>query len=182
MGKTVTCAFCCKGRRSAEEHPLSQPLHRCLPASGEDPILIRYRQEGHDKPPVELARYRPKKDKRGFAANFVCSECNNGWMNDLDQEVAGLLCPMIKGEETVLMASAQLQISSWATKFALTIEAMFRDSQVPADVYTVFYDKRQPILGQVVHLGRYLGTEDHIFGRRPIYLSSYAATQTQRAS
>ena len=50
----------------------------------------------------------------------VCSECNSGWMNNIDKAVRPALTSMIRGADTELTEVDQAAVATWATKVTLT--------------------------------------------------------------
>jgi hypothetical protein len=57
----------------------------------------------------------------------VCSDCNSGWMSDLESLCIGPLGRMAQGETVLLDPDTQENISRWAMKTAISWEAATRE-------------------------------------------------------
>ncbi|WP_028061180.1 hypothetical protein [Candidatus Solirubrobacter pratensis] len=60
-------------------------------------------------------------DTLDLAAKKVCRECNNGWMNDLENLAKPHLIPLLEGNRRVLDAPTQRILAAWAVKTALAL-------------------------------------------------------------
>lgn len=65
-------------------------------------------------------------DVRRYAARayddrvkVVCSDCNNGWMNDLENEAEPVLTPLMRGESVDFNLAERAVLARWAGKTAL---------------------------------------------------------------
>lgn len=52
----------------------------------------------------------------------VCSDCNNGWMSDLEVAAKPLVLPWIDGSRTRLVYDQQQAIATWGIKTAMMIQ------------------------------------------------------------
>src|SRR4051794_31155713 len=52
----------------------------------------------------------------------VCRVCNNGWLNDLDHDVAPLIIPLIRNENRPISEGDRLTLARWSTKIGLLLE------------------------------------------------------------
>lgn len=75
----------------------------------------------------------------------VCAECNNGWMNDLDQAAEKMVNAMCRGEVRVRVEGPALPLfAAWAMKMALVMECLLTPMVVPQEVRDRFYRERTP--------------------------------------
>lgn len=111
------CVFC-GGTPLTKEHVLPRWLKVAL-----DPTVGRHRYirlsvdtvRRHDAPPLN------------DQVKVVCSNCNSGWMNQLEENVRGFLRDLIQGTPCVIDAEAQLALASWSLKTLL----MFQYTHLP---------------------------------------------------
>jgi hypothetical protein len=68
--------------------------------------------------------------------NCVCSQCNNGWMSDLENENKPCIGQMINDEATILEPPQQKLLARWAILKAMVIEAANREK-------APFYDREE---------------------------------------
>lgn len=102
---------------------------------------------------------RPPKVKtsKRFAlvARFVCQDCNNGWMNDLDTGLRPVLGGLVAGAPMTLLPEAQHRLATWATKvmFGMVAARPPQDQLVPRDLYRALGELKAPPVGTEVWLG-----------------------------
>jgi hypothetical protein len=53
----------------------------------------------------------------------VCSQCNNGWMHDLEQRSIPVLGAMLHDIATPLDSEQQATLALWSLKTAIVVEA-----------------------------------------------------------
>ncbi|MFI7179743.1 hypothetical protein [Streptomyces spororaveus] len=70
----------------------------------------------------------------------VCGDCNNGWMNDLENRAERTLVPLLRGERAVVTSADAEILATWAAKTAMV------RARVAADPYTVPEDHRRHIM------------------------------------
>jgi hypothetical protein len=66
----------------------------------------------------------------------VCEDCNNGWMNDLEELARPILEPLIAGRPTVLNQNQQRSLAQW-----ITMKVMVAEHNTPEDVVIPRADK-----------------------------------------
>ncbi|MER6204530.1 hypothetical protein [Streptomyces sp. NPDC001642] len=116
------CIFC-GGTPLTKEHVLPRWLKVAL-----DPTVKRHR---YIRLSVDTARHHdapPLNDQ----VKVVCSNCNSGWMNQLEEDVRHFLPALIRGTPCSLGVEAQRALSSWSLKTML----MFQHTH-PSDVRNV---------------------------------------------
>lgn len=75
----------------------------------------------------------------------VCSECNNGWMSDLEGATKPLLLPWIDGKRTHLVYDEQQAIATWAIKTAMMLQysPLHKSGVViPGSHYNALFDRK----------------------------------------
>lgn len=122
MARTKVCIFC-GGVANSKEHVLRKKWRDYF---GED--LRGYTEEHvYANPQGGPAHIESKKSKRvqfDYTVKAVCTVCNNGWMNDLENEVEQVLLRLFRGEAGPLSADDLGALTRWAAKTAFVIEAM----------------------------------------------------------
>lgn len=57
-----------------------------------------------------------------FRVNDVCSECNNGWMSQLEEVARPILLPMLRGDERVRLSPNDTRVfERWIVKTAMVV-------------------------------------------------------------
>lgn len=87
----------------------------------------------------------------------VCAACNGGWLSDLEVKTRAVLGPAMTGAETLIPASAQETIATWAVKTALLMEvaeASIRGkAYAPPSQFVALHRERRPPPDTHVWLG-----------------------------
>ncbi len=60
---------------------------------------------------------------------WVCRQCNNGWMSQLESQAKPFLQPLLMGEHCFLDMSGQATIALWSMKTAMVLEALDEPEQ-----------------------------------------------------
>lgn len=124
------CIFC-GNRANSREHVWPMWLARIIAKlPGENKILfnIRTNEQGE--------RSRWKSTKPEIVTKNVCKAgCNEGWMSDLEKDVAPILRPMISGKEQTLTGKQQAIITIWLLKTAMVLDSTSPESN--------FYEKSE---------------------------------------
>ncbi|MCM1941764.1 hypothetical protein NC239_26555 [Streptomyces sp. G3] len=140
------CVFC-GGTPLTKEHVLPRWLKVAF-----DPTVRRHRYirmsgeaaRQHEAPPLHEQ------------VKVVCSDCNSGWMNQLEEDVRTFLPDLIRGNPCHLDTEAQRALASWSLKTML----MFQHTH-PADVrgvisaqdFKTFHERREPSRSMLGRLG-----------------------------
>lgn len=75
----------------------------------------------------------------------VCSDCNNGWMNQLDAGAREMVTALAQGQVKVRLVDEALPLfASWAVKMALVMECLMTPMIVRHETRTRFYAERVP--------------------------------------
>jgi hypothetical protein len=82
-----------------------------------------------------------------IAVKAVCTQCNSGWMNSLENEVRPVLGPLIRGEDVLLDVAKQLVLARWMAKTSVLVEHLHRGSVVlgPSDLEEIRSTGNAPI-------------------------------------
>lgn len=145
-----TCIFCAR-RANSDEDVIPKWIPRLLRKQERERVPMRTSRFGHE-PHDQLAGESIQK------VGSVCSQCNNGWMSRLEEDVKPILKPMILGSPVTLTASQQERITTWMTKCALMYESM-----ATGEVFYNGLDRHHfmttssPLAATSVWLGQYTG-------------------------
>jgi hypothetical protein len=135
------CVFCCRPGKLTNEHVIPWWLE-----SGEhanNALVIRERGGPDYEPWRDSRQGRP----RDLQAKAPCAECNNTWMNEMDNALAVLGPQLVKGKPVKLTKAKKVALAAWSVKFALMLQLIYpRDSRfvIPGADYPQFYADRQP--------------------------------------
>ena len=135
------CVFCRRAGKLTNEHVIPWWLE-----SGEHSnkaFVIRERGGPDYEPWRDSRRGRP----RDLQAKAPCAECNNTWMNDMDNALAVLGPQLVKGKPVKLTKATKTALAAWSVKFALMLQLVYpRDSRfvIPEADYPRFYADRLP--------------------------------------
>lgn len=91
-----------------------------------------------------------------FKVNAVCAtECNNGWMERMEDRTQPYLRRMVRGRKTTLWVKGREAVSAWAFKTWLMFEQMEPADRraAPDHLYPGFYRDRRPPPGVRIWLG-----------------------------
>ncbi|MEA2825945.1 MAG: hypothetical protein QOG43_384 [Actinomycetota bacterium] len=102
----------------------------------------------------------------------VCGPCNNRWLSVLENDVAPLLGPMLRGEDRDLSLNNQRLLATWAVKTALLLNLVQSEKAfIPTGCFREFRQQRQPLGSTVVWIGAYSGRRWAAWARQiPLYL------------
>lgn len=135
------CVFCHRPGKLTNEHVIPWWL-----GSGEgssNALFIRERGGPDYEPWRDSRRGRP----RDLQAKAPCAECNNTWMNDMDDALKVLGPQLVKGKPVKLTKTKKAALAAWSVKFALMLQLVYpKDSRfvIPETDYPQFYADRQP--------------------------------------
>jgi hypothetical protein len=76
----------------------------------------------------------------------VCSDCNNGWMSNLEGRAKPILVPLFRGEQFTLEAEAQSILAGWIAKTTIAADTFYPESSAtsPGDRTLVMTTRRAP--------------------------------------
>jgi hypothetical protein len=139
------CVFC-GGIPLTKEHVLPRWLKVAL-----DPTVRRHRYirvsngtvRQHDSTPLDAQ------------VKIVCSDCNSGWMNQLEEDVRRFLPDLIQGNPCVLDTEAQRALASWSLKTMLMLQYTHPAEVrvIPVSDITRFHEVREPTSSMLGRMG-----------------------------
>ncbi|WP_328683129.1 hypothetical protein [Streptomyces sp. NBC_00343] len=139
------CVFC-GGTPLTKEHVLPRWLKVAL-----DPTVRRHRYirlsngtvRQHDSTPLDAQ------------VKIVCSECNSGWMNQLEENVRQFLPDLIRGNACTLDPEAQRALASWSVKTMLMLQYTHPAEVrvIPVSDLTRFHEVREPTSSMLGRMG-----------------------------
>ncbi|MCC0100716.1 hypothetical protein K7B10_39380 [Streptomyces flavotricini] len=136
------CLFC--GRSAPEvkmtgEHVLRRELiNQVLWGAPKDRTETMHRGYS-DGTQISMSRQVPQSILNQTLKD-VCGDCNNGWMNDLENRAEKTLVPLLRGEHTHVAKAGAEVLATWAAKTAMV------RARVDGDPYTVPEDHRIHIM------------------------------------
>lgn len=153
-----TCVFC-GSRVNSNEDVWPKWLLKLLRTSANEKVPIKTRW--FQQPPKEWLTA-----DSALKVKNVCSECNNGWMSQLESEAKPVLSPMILGGAVTLTATQQQKIAAWFTKCAMVFDSMGKGE--------IFYD--------ALDRHHLRNTSDPVLDSTRIWLGMYSEPNGIRAS
>ncbi|HEY4277717.1 MAG TPA: hypothetical protein VGM91_05830 [Conexibacter sp.] len=158
--------------------------------------MVRY-QQSPDGEPGRLERWSVQRGRRDERSAYptrggsqkvrsVCSDCNNGWMSDLETQVQPLLEPLLRKNAIRLSEAEQTVVATWAVKTALVLGSTMGRYGVVREHYADFYNDRRPSAGTLVALAGGVDSRfsmvdfkpmrvTDVFGPMPFPQTAYAA-------
>jgi hypothetical protein len=135
------CAFCGEDRKLTREHTFSREwLASVMPGDGS--FVHTHRREG-----TSGFQRLWTKNEADLKVKAFCAECNNGWMNELDRDVAPIRDPIVRGEWTSLPVEAQELLASWICKIAMVADQAGKEAGFSQGDREYLYRYRKPPLG-----------------------------------
>jgi len=124
----MPCIFC-GDERVTREHIYRRAWIEWLAPNAESFTTTRAAGEGRAEP-VNTWESRDL----DVVVRCACADCNNGWMNRLDEQAEEMLKLLCRGEVVVRVVDAALPLlATWATKMALVMECLFPRFIVPQE-------------------------------------------------
>jgi hypothetical protein len=153
-----TCVFCGSAPVTAE-HALPQWMSKVVPGNGRFTHL--------QIKPARTARRTPMIDIR---VRVVCSNCNSGWMSQLETSSMNVLSPMIRGEVTTLSIDEQKTVAAWAVKTAIVLQATGPARDIPGSHARRLRERGEAPPGVAVAVGHYVGTMSAMYGGTRLHI------------
>ncbi len=118
------CIFC-GSRANSREHVWPKWLAKIIEKlPGDNKTLFNIRTNQHGE------RTSWQSNKPEIIIKNVCKVgCNEGWMSDLEKDVAPILRPMITGREQTLTGKQQALITIWLLKTAMVLDSTSSESK-----------------------------------------------------
>ena len=148
------CIFC--GRSGVtKEHLFADWLKELFPRSPADTHTFGEVQFTPERTVTAKRRQGHSGSKK---IRKVCQQCNNGWVNHLDDAAKSVLVPMVRGETDSVTPAMQAALSTWLVKIAMVGDAnrRARSKVTQAERDWLMRQKSPPPLWHV-WLGRYGG-------------------------
>lgn len=151
------CMFCQFEGKLTDEHVVSEWIIRMLADRAKFPDIAdgEYRSEfQRDKTTVALL----ENADIDVIAKSVCSDCNTGWMSDVEVQAIPILGPMICGKQMIMDSKKIKAIAPWfALKSLLLRYAGSKDQRMVPEREWVdsFYKSRTAPEAMVLLLGKY---------------------------
>lgn len=114
-----------------------------MPQSGEFTTSFRRFENGSETDRSTWKKRRTAKAPAGCQeVNCVCSECNNNWMQDLDNDLRDALAGLAKSQTGTLAPLGCQMLAAWATKISMLIDELW-EPVIPLDAKREFGSRQQ---------------------------------------
>lgn len=139
------CVFCgARGSRS-REHLMRAKFASLLPVADS----MTYHRVGPDG---EVTERTIPTSQFGLVVNDVCRGCNQGWLNDLENEVeATLIAVATRQESQIIDVRTRSTIALWMTTRALLRTLQDPGGVAPQELFHAVHDERRVPDGVLVH-------------------------------
>lgn len=123
------CVFCGASKNISREHVIPDWVQKVAPRLSDTYTHMAYQfSEPSHKNLFIGIKPRYKKGNLGNRTLFqVCSDCNNGWMKQIQDQTVETLKPLIKGIWEQLKAEDAAKIAVWSAMTASVIACSFPD-------------------------------------------------------
>jgi hypothetical protein len=149
------CLFCEANPGTSHEHTWPNWFKKAWVEVG--------RKAGHEAKFVHQLTNVDEEVLRTFGGEFTvkgfCTECNNGWMAQLEADVKPIKESLMLGMPTRLDRKDQKRLARWCVLKSLVFSLAIPETKLPAYVFRRFF--REPLGGVTVQL---MGLEEGIFG------------------
>jgi hypothetical protein len=153
------CIFC-GGTPLTAEHAWPQWIAKYLPRE-KVPHLILAQSEGKE----DACSFRGQRLPFTTTARCVCTQCNSGWMHELEATAEPLLAPLIQGRTRIWHEWKQSLAAAWAFKTAAILEyAVGIDQAIPPELLPLFRRYLTPRPRTQIWTATDSGTGHHQFG------------------
>lgn len=145
---TKTCIFCGRTPLTDEEF-WPKWIRKIFPSKGVNKHIGGSVYKGQLSIKKLTGHFSSKKVK------FFCATCNNGWMSQIEQDVASVLTPLINNEHTCLTTADRRLIAKWAILRTIVSEyANSQDKVVSKADRQTFYRRKSAHRGWYVWIGK----------------------------
>jgi hypothetical protein len=153
-GRVFRCLFCGLGGKRTKEHVLRRSFKTSF-----SPDLVHTEMTNQVWLGDGTHKTRQHENSQFDATvNEVCESCNNGWLEDLENEVEGPLLQMaeVATDTPAPMPGAWVgkvaDLQLWMTTRALMRTAMeARSHRAPEAIFRAAYETRKPPRGTIIH-------------------------------
>jgi hypothetical protein len=139
------CVFCkATDRKISKEHVFPKWLRTVIEGGTGEPIERARIVKSRDG---TILRHDPWKDiPLNWQVAAPCTTCNEGWMEDIEDETRPILTPLIQHEDAELQPLDKETLARWATLRVLMGQygdAADRPKVIPPERYHRFYEARE---------------------------------------
>ena len=150
MQKKRECLFCIAGSKMSKEHiwaAWSKELHSQSEMYG----IVKGRADKAERTTSIHTYYERQGALSTYKVLGACTDCNNGWMSQYENDLKPILEAMMRGESLFLNAEERLALTEYFTFKILLLDADF-DPLYPSDVARAFYKDRTLPEGMDIHI------------------------------
>jgi hypothetical protein len=158
------CAFCTRYRKLTDEDIFARWMKSVIHRSGYEKHTrgtVRFvRDKTGNLVPLQVTYKKP-----GHAASLkvpcVCSDCNNQWMSNLENQNKAVLTALIEGKQMLLFPSQMKKLATWVAKTVMAGEFYDRAKiAIPQDQRTwLMGNLTPPNEGWSIWIGPYDGPQ-----------------------
>jgi hypothetical protein len=90
--------------------------------------------------------------------HVVCSDCNSGWLSQIQNDAKPILVPLFEGGTITLDETAQRLVATWVAMSTMTGEHLSREERrlaIPQSDRTWLMERRTPPPGWCIWIGHY---------------------------
>lgn len=120
------CIFCNLPKKMSNEHVWGKWLRDYVRADRKKHHIHLTRIPSPKLPNISELRMRAGDPIRANV-HVVCEDCNNTWLNQIQERTKPILIPLLQGKKTALGIAAQAQLAKWCTMATMTGEFIDRD-------------------------------------------------------
>ena len=151
------CVFCGQPKKMTSEHVWGEWTKRYVArtANKHNHANVFVPRPGQPEPPNVRIRAGDHLDAQ---VRIVCSDCNSGWLSQIQNDAKAALIPLFQGKPVVLDQAAQLAVATWITMATMTGEYLSQDDgriAVPQSDRTWLMENRTPPAGWSIWIGHY---------------------------
>ena len=110
---------------------------------------------GQPEPPKVRIRAGDHLDAQ---VHVVCSDCNSGWLSQIQNDAKPILIPLFEGGTITLEQTAQQMVATWVAMSTMTGEHLSQEQRrlaIPQSDRTWLIERRIPPPGWCIWIGHY---------------------------
>lgn len=152
-----TCAFCGLPKKMTSEHVWGEwtkgYVERTSNKHNHANVFVP--RPGQPEPPKVRIRAGDHLDAQ---VHVVCSDCNSGWLSQIQNDAKPILIPLFEGGTITLDQTAQQLVATWVAMSTMTGEHLSQEQRrlaIPQSDRTWLMERRTPPPGWCIWIGRY---------------------------
>jgi len=164
MNDEIKRCIYCQRAADSDEHIIGSWFFRELESIFGRPIPGGRLEKGGAVSRIPVSRNSKGKRQFDFTTDLICHQCNNEWMNRMDEAVRRYMIGLLRGRTTVCNKKMQRGMASWAVKTAITARfAHVNPDPVEGQWAKQLMKDKRPSTEWAVWLARYKGKQEFWF-------------------